>query len=281
MANTLKSRSKVSSKNYVLPPIEDYYIKDEALIKTDKPIIDYSALLFDCKRVLMRGNKKEKSRAKQMISEYINGSDFINLDFLSDTDNTHKLSDFLSKFPDEYKDKLFGEVYLSPEKIGEDEYNKAIQKWEADIRKLQATQLSESDIWSDDRGNGIDKQIMTYPLLYPSLKLPTWLMASNTFNEPNFHMDDIEKVCLAHAIKYTLPPYMQGYYENEGHVERWCRCDSKDVHKAFISLYEKNLVHDLRGTPTNEDTRIRRWMWVANVPYISMILANYGRSIDK
>ena len=29
MANTLKSRSKVSSKNYTLPPIEDYYIKDD------------------------------------------------------------------------------------------------------------------------------------------------------------------------------------------------------------------------------------------------------------
>lgn len=198
---------------------------------------------------------------------------------------------FYSKFSDDYyveKTDSCGNTHkelnydrLNAEDPTGETYKQAIKEWEHDVRAGLIQDLGESWMWTDDRTESFKESSEVfgkYPMASP-VQIPSWMFACNTFNEDFMHLNDVEKVALAHALHYTKPMY-PGYKECSGHVERWCRCSVEEAHKAFVSLYHKGLL--LPGVllaPENCHGLIRNMAWKANFIRIREVLALYGRDI--
>lgn len=200
-------------------------------------------------------------------------------------------NDFLSKFSEEYyveKTDTNGVTYkvLDYEKLNKEDptgetYKNAIQEWEFNVRSGLVKDLAETWMWKEDKTDSFKEPTETFgqfPITSP-VHIPSWMFACNSFNEDFMHLNDIEKVALAHALHYTKPMF-PGYKECSGQVERWCRCSVEEAHNAFVSLYHKGLL--LPGVllaPENCHGLIRNMAWKANFILIRETLALYGRDI--
>jgi len=159
-------------------------------------------------------------------------------------------------------------------------YDAMIRNWEDEWRDSLNKDLG--DYWLYGDNSTADKFVEgTYIAgkLGHAANIPTWLFAADTFQEPEFHMNTVQKIALAHAIHHTLGKQPYGYIEAAGEVERMCRVGVREVHEAFIWLQGADLV-DVVYVPANRRwSRTRSCGWFANIPKIITVLENYGRVI--
>lgn len=160
------------------------------------------------------------------------------------------------------------------------EYDAIIRNWEDDWRAALGRDLGEMWFWNNDRTENFKEPIYCSGKLPSSVKIPGWMMAADTFLEPEFHMTTVQKVALAHAIHFTIfnrQPH--GYVEASGQVEMMCRVGTREVHQAFMDLYCNNMV-DVAYVPAKTRLGLTRSAgWIANIPKILTVLKNYGRDI--
>lgn len=73
------------------------------------------------------------------------------------------------------------------------------------------------------------------------VRIPCWMFRKYPDN-PDFELDDIEKVAMAHVIHFTNAYCVTGYLECSGHIENWCKCTVHEAHKALKRLVKKKLI---------------------------------------
>ena len=285
------STEKINNSNFKVLPVEDYVIDYEGLKYKDHPLRDYGRMFCHLDRIMLKGSKKQQQLAKEMYTKYL--YEFMSNDHHvvpEDYTEAKERADiyFRSLLPEkcyvEVEDVAGKKHYILNEyQCTEDEYNDAIQQWEQKFRDELQEDLAEKWCWEDDRVSLFRPNVQYYPMLKSPVTIPSWMFATDTFNEQNFHaLTDIEKCALAHAIWFTMNGYRTGYIESSGHVEQWCRCSISEVHRAFQSLYWRKLVNEpLYACSSTSKPLTRNWGWVADVVFIQQVLSNYRRVIDQ
>lgn len=144
---------------------------------------------------------------------------------------------------------------------------------------LNNTILSELKVGGSERYN---KMITLFPVgSIPSpIRIPEW-MFRHYKDDPDFNLDDIEKVAMAHVIHYSVSGSNTGYIECSGNIENWCKCGVKDAHNALMRLVNRKLItqHVL-----NEDDCMghsRNYGYFVNFPYVRSVLLKYKTIVNN
>lgn len=125
-----------------------------------------------------------------------------------------------------------------------------------------------------------NKRIHLFPLgLIPSpVRIPAWMFRKYPHN-PDFELDDIEKVAMAHVIHFTNCDNPTGYIECSGNIENWCKCSVEEAHNALKRLVRKNLIKSHVLDPEYCYGHKRNLGYFVNVPYVHTILNLYKMDI--
>ena len=122
--------------------------------------------------------------------------------------------------------------------------------------------------------------IKLFPIgLIPApIRFPAWMFRKFPDN-PEFELDDIEKVAMAHIIHFTNCDNPTGYIECAGEIENWCKCSVEEAHDALTRLCKKNLVEAHVLDPQYCWNHKRNLGYMVNIPYVHEILSSYGTDI--
>ena len=257
------------------------------------PVIDYLAMVRDLENLLETCAEADEEKIKVDLAEaykkFINTPHFPKTLMASvDTVNnrlqekiaeTPKYVDSMNEKYDFIKHELVS--YLDRDQLDDPcEYDALVRNWEKDWRAALTRDLGEMWFWNNDRVDQFVDYVHVAGLLPSPVKIPFWMMAADTFLEPEFHMTSVQKVALAHAIHFTIfNKQPHGYVEASGMVEFVCRVGTREVHQAFIDLYCNDMV-DVAYVPARDRHGLTRSAgWIANIPKILTVLKNYGRDI--
>ena len=125
-----------------------------------------------------------------------------------------------------------------------------------------------------------NKKITLYPLgTIPSpVRIPAWMFRKYPDN-PQFELDDIEKVAMAHVIHFTNCDNPTGYIECSGNIENWCKCSVEDAHNALKRLEKRNLITSHVLSPEYCMGHKRNLGYFVNIRYVHTILSLYKMDI--
>lgn len=158
--------------------------------------------------------------------------------------------------------------------ITEDDWRKPILDKE-DARNAEI--LEQLKIGGSEEYN---KSISLFPIgLIPSpVRVPTWMFRK--FPEhPQFNLDDIEKVAMAHVIHFTNCANNTGYIECSGHIENWCKCSVEEAHNALQRLVDRKLIISHVLDPRDCKDHKRNLGYFVNIPYVHAVLQMYRTDI--
>ena len=110
------------------------------------------------------------------------------------------------------------------------------------------------------------------------VRIPMWMFRKFK-HHAYMELDDIERVALAHVIHFTDPSYPYGYMECSGNIEKCCSCTVEEAHNALARLVNKNLI-ECRIVPDEICYGHKRnFSYIANIPFMHQILAQYGTDV--
>ena len=123
-------------------------------------------------------------------------------------------------------------------------------------------------------------KISLFPIgkLQSPVRIPTWMFRKFP-NNPDFELNDIEKVAMAHVIHFTNCDNPTGYIECSGNIENWCKCTVKEAHDALISLVNKNMITKHILAPEFCMNHTRNFGYFVNIGYVHTILNLYKTDI--
>lgn len=122
--------------------------------------------------------------------------------------------------------------------------------------------------------------VCLFPIgMIPSpVRIPAWMFRKFPHN-PDFELDDIEKVAMAHVIHFTNCDNPTGYIECSGHIENWCKCSVEDAHAALKRLEKRNLIKSHVLSPDMCRGHKRNLGYFVNIGYVHTILNLYKTDI--
>lgn len=125
-----------------------------------------------------------------------------------------------------------------------------------------------------------NKKISLFPIgmLQSPVRIPTWMFRKFPDN-PDFELDDIEKVAMAHVIHFTNCDNPTGYIECSGHIENWCKCSVEEAHNALKRLVKKNMITQHILAPEHCYNHKRNYGYFVNIGYVHTILNLYKTDI--
>ena len=125
-----------------------------------------------------------------------------------------------------------------------------------------------------------NNSIKLFPLgkIQSPVRIPSWMFRKFP-NNPDFELDDIEKVAMAHVIHFTNCDNPTGYVECSGNIENWCKCSVEDAHNALKRLVRKKLItqHELDAQFCMGHKR--NLGYFVNIGYVHTILNLYKMDI--
>ncbi len=110
------------------------------------------------------------------------------------------------------------------------------------------------------------------------VRIPCWMFRKFKHN-PDFELDDIEKVAMAHVIHFTNCDNTTGYIECSGHIENWCKCTVEEAHNALKRLEKRNLIVSHVLLPSECKGHKRNLGYFVNIGYVHTILNLYKLDI--
>lgn len=140
-------------------------------------------------------------------------------------------------------------------------------------KKLRADLLEQLKVGgSEDYCNTI--QLFPLELMHSPVLMPSWVFRKFP-KHPDFNLDDIEKVAMAHVIHFTVPDNPTGYIECSGHIENWCKCTVAEAHSALQRLEKRKLIISQVLSPEMCRGHKRNLGYFVNVGYVNAILKCY------
>lgn len=106
------------------------------------------------------------------------------------------------------------------------------------------------------------------------IRIPMWMFRKFP-DDPDFELDDIERVAMAHVIHFTLQGLDSGYIECSGDIENVCKCTTSDAHNALMRLVDKGLITQHIVTPEQCMGHKRNFGYFVNMPYVRSVLLKY------
>ena len=125
-----------------------------------------------------------------------------------------------------------------------------------------------------------NNSITLFPLgkLQSPVRIPSWMFRKFP-NNPDFELDDIEKVAMAHVIHFTNCDSPTGYIECSGNIENWCKCSVEEAHNALKRLVRKKLITQHILDPQFCKGHKRNFGYFVNIGYVHTILSLYKMDI--
>lgn len=159
----------------------------------------------------------------------------------------------------------------------DDVKKKWMESYIAEEEARQAEIIRQLKVGGSEEYNN---KISLFPLgLIPSpVRIPAWMFRKYPHN-PDFELDDIEKVAMAHVIHFTNCANPTGYIECSGNIENWCKCSVEEAHNALKRLVKKNLITQHVLDPQYCDGHKRNLGYFVNIDYVHTILNLYKMDI--
>ena len=158
-----------------------------------------------------------------------------------------------------------------------DDKQKVIQKYIVK-EKRRKEKLLESLL------EGASEQFKESFVLFPigripcPVRLPAWMFRKFP-DDPEFELDDEEKVALAHVIHFTNPSHPWGYLACSGGIENWLKCTPKHAYEILSRLVDKNMIFRLTAPDTQTMGHKRNDSYIINVDYLHTVLICYETDI--
>jgi len=106
------------------------------------------------------------------------------------------------------------------------------------------------------------------------VRIPLWMFRKFP-DDPDFELDDIERVAMAHVIHFQEFRVPTGYMECSGDIENCCKCSVAEAHDALQRLVKKGLITQHTLTETDCMGHKRNLGYFVNLPYVRNILLKY------
>lgn len=128
----------------------------------------------------------------------------------------------------------------------------------------------------DGASDDFKKKFVLLPIgMIPApIRIPMWMFRKFP-NDPDFELDDIERVAMAHVIHFTLQGLSSGYIECSGDIENVCKCSVSDAHNALMRLVDRGLITQHTVTPEQCMGHKRNFGYFVNMPYVRSVLLKY------
>ena len=172
--------------------------------------------------------------------------------------------------------KVEYDIFSDKETLSQDK-QKIFDKY-ANKEKIRQDKILKQIL--EGAGEEFLKQFVMFPIgkLASPVRIPCWMFRKFP-DDPDFELDDIEKVALAHVIHFTTSTNPWGYLECSGDIENWCKCSKEEAQSALKRLIDKNMIFCHVAPEDKCLGHCRNKSYTINIDYLHTILTTYGTDI--
>lgn len=152
------------------------------------------------------------------------------------------------------------------------------------LNKYRSKEKTRQTKLQKDILQGASEEFINNYVLFPigkipsPVRIPCWMFRKFP-DDPDFELNDIEKVALAHVIHFTTSTNPWGYLECSGDIENWCKCTTKQAHEALQSLVDKQMIFCNVAPREKCLGHSRNKCYTLNIDYLHTILMTYETDI--